>query len=83
MVDAETSISSKKHKSSHEVNRGQIHERDQLPEIEERREKRQREEQRKHQKILRVEYAHHAINDFEEWLHFGDIDSTPTETFFS
>ncbi len=25
MVDAESSISSKKHKSSHEVNRGQIH----------------------------------------------------------
>ena len=70
MVDAETSSSCKKHKSSHEVNRGQIHERDQLPAFEERPEKRQREEQRKHQEIQRVEYAHHDINDFEDWMHF-------------
>ena len=81
MVDEETSTSNKKHKSSHEVDRGQIHERDQLPDTEERPEKRQREEQRKHQKIQRVEYAHHDINDFEEWLHFGDDDSTSVGNF--
>lgn len=75
MVDAETSSSSKKRKSSREIDRGQIHERDQTEEIEERPEKRQKEEQRKHQKILRAEFAHLDVNDFEEWLDFEvDMD---------
>ena len=77
-MSLKASSSSKKRKSSDEIDRGQIHERDQTQEIEERPEKRQKEEQRKHQKIQRVEYAHHDVNDFEEWLDF-EVDTDEYE----